>query len=81
MHCVSTLQVMEGTISRLHRAREEEKKLRKSFQSSHGVHFVTSLFPELQDRVPDITVICCLISNLFDLYLPPLLHSFTHQNP
>ncbi len=43
-------------MSRLQRAREEEKRLRKSFYSNHGVHFVTTLFPELQDRVPDITV-------------------------
>ena len=47
---------MEETVSRLQKAREEEKRLRKSFHSSHGVHFVTTLFPELQDRVPDITV-------------------------
>lgn len=47
---------MSQTGSRLQRAREEEKKLRKLFQSSHGQHFVTTLFPELQDRVPEITV-------------------------
>jgi DNA-binding transcriptional LysR family regulator len=54
---VFDLQVMEDTISRLHRARQEEKRLRRSFQSSSGSHFVTTLFPELQDRLPDITVI------------------------
>ena len=49
-------QVMSETSYRLHKAREEEKKLRKDFQSCHGNHFVTTLFPELQDRVIDISV-------------------------
>jgi len=50
------LQVMVETSARLQKAREEEKDLRKKFASQHGMHFVTSLFPELQDRVPDISV-------------------------
>lgn len=50
------LQVMDETSSCLRKARDEEKRLRKSFHSSHGLHFVTTLFPELQERVPDITV-------------------------
>ena len=40
----------------LRRAREEEKMLRKSFVNICGQHFLLTLFPELQDRVPDITV-------------------------
>ena len=40
----------------LRRAREEEKMLRKSFVNVCGQHFLLTLFPELQDRVPDITV-------------------------
>lgn len=40
----------------LRRVREEEKHLRKSFVSSHGQHFIATLFPELMERVPDISV-------------------------
>ncbi len=40
----------------LRRAREEEKLLRRSFTKEHGHHFILTLFPELQDRVPNITV-------------------------
>ena len=52
---------MSETSSCLQKSRDEEKQLRKNFQSNYGVHFVTTLFPELQDRVPDVSV--CKLKN------------------
>lgn len=40
----------------LRQAREEEKQLRRSFVSNYGHHFISTLFPELMQRVPDISV-------------------------
>ena len=51
--------------SLLKRARQEEKLQRKTFFENFGQHFILTLFPELQDRVPDITVSC--LSNIIEL--------------
>ena len=40
----------------LKQAREEEKQLRRSFVSNYGQHFIATLFPELVERVPDVSV-------------------------
>ena len=40
----------------LKQAREEEKQLRRSFVSDYGQHFIATLFPELVERVPDVSV-------------------------
>ncbi len=40
----------------LKQAREEEKQLRRSFVSDYGRHFIATLFPELVERVPDVSV-------------------------
>ena len=44
----------------LKQAREEEKQLRRSFVSNYGQHFISTLFPELVERVPDVSVSCPL---------------------
>ena len=44
----------------LKQAREEEKQLRRSFVSNYGQHFISTLFPELVERVPDVSVSCLL---------------------
>ena len=57
LNCViSFCQRAEEVSVLLKQAREEEKQLRRSFVSDYGQHFIATLFPELVERVPDVSV-------------------------
>ena len=53
---ISSCQRAEEVSVFLKQAREEEKQLRRSFVSNYGQHFIATLFPELVERVPDVSV-------------------------
>ena len=53
---MSVLQKAAALSSALSRAREEERGRRRTFLASYGQHFVTTLFPELQAKTPELTV-------------------------
>ena len=56
MYLILISQKTGEVSSLLKRARQEEKLQRKTFFENFGQHFILTLFPELQDRVPTFTV-------------------------
>ena len=60
---VSFCQRAEEVSVFLKQAREEEKQLRRSFVSDYGQHFIATLFPELVERVPDVSVSAQIINH------------------